>query len=90
MRAIADRSVNHRLLVAGEVVGELVPGFEKRLSHSGNVAVAEDAEAAGEETVALAVALNLLGCEEAHQCLGDGQSHGRPRCDVIGNLGSGS
>ena len=37
--------------------------------------MAEDAEAAGEERGALAVALDVLGGEEADERLGDGESH---------------
>ena len=49
----------------------------QRLPDPGEVAVTEDAEAAGEEAAALAVALDLLYGEEAHQRLGDRESHAR-------------
>ena len=42
------------------------------LSEPGDVAVAEDAEAPGEEGGAHPVALHVLGGQEAHQCLGHG------------------
>jgi TPP-dependent trihydroxycyclohexane-1,2-dione (THcHDO) dehydratase len=41
-------------------------------AEAGDVAVAEDAEAAGEEAVALPVALDLLRGQEADQGLSDG------------------
>src|SRR4029079_10747476 len=44
----------------------------QRLAEAGDVAVAEDAEAAGEEARALPVALDLLRGQEADQRLGDG------------------
>ena len=47
----------------------------QRLPEPGHVAVAEDAEAAGEEALAHAVALDVLRAEEADEGLGDGQSH---------------
>ena len=52
----------------------------QRLAEPGQVAVPEDAVAAGEEAAALAVALDLLRGEEAHQRLGDGQPHVRTSC----------
>jgi hypothetical protein len=56
--------VDHRLLVAGLVVrqpgGIRQLGLEQRLTDAGDVAVAEDAEAAGEQLVAAAVALTVL------------------------------
>jgi 3D-(3,5/4)-trihydroxycyclohexane-1,2-dione acylhydrolase (decyclizing) len=44
----------------------------QRLAEAGDVAVAEDAEAAGEEAVALPVALDLLRGQEADEGLSDG------------------
>ena len=46
----------------------------QRLPEPGDVAVAEDPEAAGEERRALAVALHLLRREEPHERLGDRQA----------------
>ena len=61
----------------------------ERLPQAGDVAVAEDPEAAGEEAVADAVALDLLRGEVAHQRLGDGQSHAVLRAAAVsGSRGS--
>ena len=46
----------------------------QRLSEAGEVAVAQDPEAPGEELRALAVALHLLRPEEPHERLGDGEA----------------
>ena len=40
----ANRGVHHRLLIAGEVVREVIAGLQQRLSESGDIAVPEDAE----------------------------------------------
>ena len=45
----------------------------QRLAEAGDVAVPEDAQAAGEEAVPPPVALDVLGGEEAHERLGDGE-----------------
>ncbi len=73
--------MDHRLLVAGLVEGQRVGVLLQRLPDAGDVAVAEDAEAAGEEAVALAVALDALGGEEADEGLGDGQPHAGTSCN---------
>ena len=52
-------------------------GLQQRLADAGHVAVAEDAEAAGEELAALAVAFDVLVGQEANGGLGDGEPHGR-------------
>src|SRR6185503_19180918 len=86
---VAGGDVDHRLLVARRVVREQVAVLLQRLAEPGDVAVAEDPEAAGEEAVADAVALDLLRGEEAHQGLGDGQSHAvLPAAAVSGSRGS--
>src|SRR5262249_43746218 len=64
--------VHHRLLVAGEVVGELALLLQ-RLADARDVAVAGDAPAAGEELLAAAVALDVLVDQEAHDRLGGGE-----------------
>ena len=46
----------------------------QRLSEAGEVAVADDGEAPGEELRALGVALHLLRAEEPHERLGDGEA----------------
>ena len=68
--------MHHRLLVAGRVVGEQVLVLGQRLAQAGDVAVAEDAQAPGEEALAPAVALDVLGGEEADEGLGDGEGLG--------------
>src|SRR3954454_17688185 len=66
--------MDHRLLVARLVVAELVPVLQERLADTGDVAVAEDAEGAGEERVRLGpVARRALGGQEADDLLADGQ-----------------
>ena len=62
--------------------------LEQRLADARDVAVAEDAEAAGEELLPLAVALGVLVGQEAHDGLGDGQPDGRRTSAVIGGLTS--
>ena len=72
------RGVHHRLLVAAveeaqvrRIVGLLA--LEQRLAHPGDVAVAEDAPAPGEERTLDAVALGVLRLEEADGRLRDGE-----------------
>ena len=90
--------MHHRLLVAGEDVGKTRahPRFERpglvlqqRLADAGDVAVSEDAEAAGEQPLALAVALGPLGREELDGRLRH-REPGRPAHEVppIGSRGS--
>ena len=45
----ADRRVDHRLLVAWLVVGQVPAAFLQRLAHAADVAVAEDAEHRGDQ-----------------------------------------
>ena len=72
--------MHHGLLVAAEDVGQELGlrelGLEQRLPDAGHVAVAEDAEAAGEQLLLDAVALGVLGPEEADEGLGDGETDG--------------
>jgi hypothetical protein len=67
--------VDHRLLVAGLVVGQTLRVFVESLTHARHVTVAEDAEAPGEEALLHSVALDVLVSQEAHQRL----SHRQPR-----------
>ena len=89
---VADRRVDHALLVAREVVrqiglaGQL--GLQQRLADPRHVAVAEDAEAARDQAPLHAVALRVLRGQEAHQRLGDRQSHAFLLGDVSGSRGS--
>ena len=77
---VRDGGVHHRLLVAAEHVrqqlGLLELGLEQRLPDAGDVAVAEDAEAAGEELLLDPVGLAVLGAEEVDRRLRDGHPHG--------------
>jgi hypothetical protein len=50
-------------------------GLQQRLAHAGDVAVAEDAETAGEQRVGHAVPLAALGREEPDDGLPDGEPH---------------
>src|SRR5205085_9835319 len=73
----ADRDVDLGLLVARLVVAE-VGRLLQRLADPGQVAVAENAETAGEEKVFNAVALDVLVLQIADQRLSDGQPrHGQ-------------
>ena len=56
-------------------LGRLDLGLQQRLAHARHVAVAEDAEAAGEELAAFAVAFDVLVGQEANRSLGDGEPH---------------
>ena len=88
---VADGGVDHRLLVARRVIGQQVGVPVQRLPEARDVAVAEDAEAAGEEALARAVALDVLGGQEADERLGHRQSHTvLLAAAVIGTRGSSS
>src|SRR5262249_48932453 len=82
---VADRHVHHRLLVARRHVAHLLGVLGQRLAEGGDVAVPEDAQAAGEEARAHAVALDLLGGQEADQGLGHGQLLGHPAATSWGS-----
>ena len=60
----------------GSALGLLELGLQQRLPEPGHVAVAEDAEAAGEQLLLHPVGLGVLDAEELHHRLGDGQVHG--------------
>ena len=96
MARVADGGVDHRLLVAGQVVrqvGRAVQlGLQQRLADAGDVAVAEDPEAAGDQPLLDAVALRVLGGQEPHQRLGDGEPDGHAclPAEVRGRRGSSS
>ena len=74
---VADGGVHHRLLVARQHVGQPLGigelGLEQRLPDARHVAVAEDAEAAGDQPLLDAVALGVLVGQEPHQRLGHRQ-----------------
>ena len=76
---VGDGRVHHRLLVAAQHVGQclrlLELGLQERLPEAGDVAVAEDPEAAGEQLLLDAVALGVLHRQEPHGRLGDRQPH---------------
>src|ERR671916_234720 len=67
--------VYHRLLVAGLVVREAVGVLLERLADAGDVTVAEDTEAASEETSLRSVSLYVLLRQETHQRLGRRQPY---------------
>ena len=91
--------MHHGLLVAAEHVAQVRLGagldrrdlvLQQRLAEAGDVAVAEDAEGAGEELGALAVVLDVLVAEEPNGGLRDGESHGGFAVgDLLGPLGCG-
>ena len=85
---VAGRGVDHRLLVAREHVGHVVALLEQRLADARDVAVPEDAEAAGDQPLLDPVALGVLVGQEAHQRLGDREPHVCLLADVIGSRGS--
>jgi hypothetical protein len=83
--------VHHALLVAGEVVGHVTRfgHLEQGLPDARDVAVAEDAEHAGDQALFDAVALAVLVGQERHQRLGHGQpGHGFSSVVVSGRRGS--
>ena len=82
--------MHHRLLVACHEVGQLVRtvfgavetrldrfdvGLEQSLTEASDVAVTEDAERPGEQTLTLTVAFGPLVREVAHEGLTDGESN---------------
>ena len=69
-------------------VGELV--LQQGLAEAGDVAVAEDPEASGEQLLPLAVALAPLVRQEPDDGLGDGEADGllRPSVPPSGSRGS--
>jgi len=75
----AGRRVNHALLVAGQVVGQLRTsgqlGLEQGLTHARNIAVTEDAEASRDEPALDAVPLAVLAGQEPDRRLGDGEPY---------------
>ena len=79
-----DRRMHHRLLVPCLVVGEEIGVLVERLADSGDVAVAEDPEAALEEAVLDTVALDVLRGEEANEGLGGGDSRHRQELSQTG------
>src|SRR5204863_9699531 len=86
---VARGDVDHRLFVAALVVGQEVGVLLQRLPDPRDVAVAEDAEAAGEEPLAPAIAFDLLRREEADQRLADVQLHAATpisgsSCSIVG------
>jgi hypothetical protein len=66
--------VHHRLLVARGKEAEQVGPLVQRLPDAGDVAVAEDPEAAAEEAAPFAVALDGLRRQEADERLRSGQA----------------
>ena len=78
---VGDGAVHHGLLVAAQDVrqglGLLELGLQQGLAEACDVAVAEDAEAAGEQLLLDAVGLGVLGAEEPDHRLGDGEGDGR-------------
>ena len=88
---VAGGDVDHALLVAGHVVGEPVGILAQGLADAGDVAVAEDAEAAGDQALGIPVALAVLVGQELDQGLGHGQpprGHTLPPASVMGSRGS--
>ena len=79
--------MHHRLLVARVVEGQRVLLLEQRLADAGDVAVAEDAEAARDQALLHAVALAVLDAQEPDQRLRHRQSH-LVFAFVIGSRGS--
>ena len=72
---VAGRDVHHPLLAARLVVGQELGVLVQRLPDPGDVAVPEDPEAAAEEAVLDAVALDVLRGEEADERLRGSQPH---------------
>ena len=73
---VADGGMHHPLFVPPLVIGEEVAVLVQRLPDAGDVAVPEDAEAAGEEPLPRAVSLRPLVDEELDDRLPDRQPYG--------------
>ncbi len=73
---IGDGDQGHGLLVVGAIGGKMVAGGIERFAQAGHVAVPEDGEDAGEHRNLVALDLDPLGGQIAHQGLGHGQSLG--------------
>ena len=71
---VGNGGVHHALLVARQVVGQLVLELLDGLGEPADVAVAEDSPDAGEEVVPLPIALDALDAEVLDECLTRGQS----------------
>jgi hypothetical protein len=67
--------VYHRLLVAGLVVREAFGVLLERLADTGDVTVAKNSEAPGEEAAFDPISLYVLLGQEAHQRLGRRQPY---------------
>jgi hypothetical protein len=77
---VGNRCVDHPLLVAGLVIGQVFTHFFQRLSQTGHVAVTEDAENCGNKPLRCIIPGDVLRGEKSHNCLGRGQAncpHGR-------------
>ncbi len=87
---VADRRVDHRLLVLGLVEGEVFVASGKGLPEAADVAVAKDSKDTRDQALALTVSLAPLGGEEANQGLGGGQPHcARTHCArTLGSVGT--
>src|SRR5688572_19190168 len=79
--------MDYGLLIATQDVPQSVRlfelGLEQRLANTSDVAMAKDAQAAGEELLLLAVGFGVLDPEELHQRL----RHGEPGCSCGGARG---
>src|SRR5262249_48054800 len=73
----AGRRVDHALLVAGQIVGQVRTsgqlGLEQGLTYARDIAVTEDAEASRNEPALDAVPLAVLAGQESDRRLGDGE-----------------
>lgn len=77
LAGVADGRVDHRLLVAALVERHVVAVLDQRLAEAADVPVAEDAPGRADQPLPYAVALRVLGGEEADECLGDRQPRRR-------------
>jgi hypothetical protein len=68
--------MHHRLLILCPDKWHVVADFFQRLTEPGDIAMPKDAKDAGDQTLANAIALAVLGGEEADGCLGNGESTG--------------
>jgi len=79
---IGGSRVDHRLLIARLVVGQVTRVLLECLPHARYVAVPENADASREKSLLDAVALDVLDGQKAHQRLG----HRQPYCAQSLNL----
>ncbi len=88
LAGVADGGVDHGLFVAALVEGHERAVLNERLPGPGDVPVPEDPPGGGDQAAALAVALGVLGGEEADEGLGGGEPDGA-HAGLLASCGAG-